>query len=384
MISLLSGVGGSSSLSPEILATVSADRICRSIKISREKKQLLPSQPRLTLMTIEALSIHEPSVKSLIFLGTGTSSQVPVIGCLTNASSRCKVCPSALHPETRKNRRRNTSALITLSNEKNILIDCGKSFFDAALEIWPRARLRKIDALLLTHNHADALNGLDDLRGWTLGGFIQDSIPIYCSQRTYDSVSETFPYMIDSQKATGGGDIPAFQWHVIDEDAEFYVESCSMTVQALRVEHGRYFDEARTPFICLGFRIADVSYISDASAIPESTKRKIEGSRILVLDALKHGKHASHYSIPEALEFINSLERPALRTYLLDFTHDVDHYTLEADLKSQNLDIAPAYDGLQVNLSDSIRETDLLAEVAWVAVSEVNGTVHDGKVKSMV
>lgn len=196
---------------------------------------------------LAAVSLDTPLVDSLIFLGTGTSSQVPAVGCLTDPDSRCSVCPSALHRETQKNRRRNTSAILTLSNGKNVMIDCGKSFFEMALQIWPRARLRKIDALLLTHAHADAMLGLDDLRGWTLGRFIQDSIQIYCSQTTYDAVKAMFPYMIDSDKATGGGDIPAFDWHVIDEDKEFWVESCGISVQALKVEHGRYFDEARTP-----------------------------------------------------------------------------------------------------------------------------------------
>lgn len=335
---------------------------------------------------LDQLKVDDVQVESLIFLGTGTSSQVPVLGCLTDAKSKCRICPSALHTATRKNRRRNTSAVFTLSNGKTILIDCGKSFFDAALEVWPRAKLRKIDALLLTHNHADALNGLDDLRGFTLGGFIQKNIPIYCSRKTYDSVVETFPYMVDSNKATGGGDIPAFEWHVIDEDKPFYVESCQVTVEALRVEHGRYFDEARTPFICLGFRIADVSYVSDASAIPETTKAKIEGSRILVLDALKYGSHASHFSIPEALSFVKGLEKPAERTYLLDFTHDVDHYKLEKELQSEELWIAPAYDGLQLRLSDDVTETDLFKEVPWMAVSEREGKdeAGSGKVKSMV
>lgn len=195
--------------------------------------------------------------------------------------------------------------------------------------------------------------------------------------------------MIDSNKATGGGDIPAFDWHIIDEDKSFYVENCSVTVQALRVEHGRYFDEARTPFICLGFRIADVCYIADASSIPETTKQKVEGCRILILDALKQSPHASHYSIPEALAFLNGLATPPEKTYLLDFTHDVDHYALEKKLAtSEKLNVTPAYDGLQFRLlENSISETDLLAEVQWRAVSEQDQTTPEqgeGQVKSMV
>lgn len=334
--------------------------------------------------------MHEPHIDSLIFLGTGTSAQVPAIGCLTDPHSPCLVCPSALHAETRKNRRRNTSAIFSLSNGKNVMIDCGKSFFEMALQIWPRAKLRKIDALLLTHAHADAMLGLDDLRGWTLYSFIQPSIPIYCTKTTFEAVKEMFPYMIDSGRATGGGDIPDTDWHIIDDEEEFYVESCGITIDPLKVEHGKYFDEARSPFICLGFKLGNVSYVSDASAIPASTKRKIEGSRVLILDALKQEPHSSHFSIPESLDFVNTSERPAKRTYLIDFTHEIDHYELETRLKeTEKLRIAPAYDGLQLLFSkDDIREVDLLGVVPWLAVSEQlyknSSDEHTSRVKNMI
>lgn len=272
-----------------------------------------------------------------------------------------------------------------------MLIDCGKSFFDAALAIWPRARLRKIDALLLTHAHADAINGLDDLRGWTLGGFIQQTIEIYCSKATFEAVRDTYPYMVDTAKATGGGDVPAFKWNIIPAlHSEFYVPSCQVAVTTLPVEHGRYFDEQRTPFVCLGFRVGGVCYVSDTSRIPARTRGNIQGCDVLVLDALKWGSHPSHFGIDEALEFVNGLERPPSKTYLVDFTHEVDHYSFEDKLKrEQELDIAPAYDGLQVLFGgDGRTEIDLLAEREWVAVCEAdkggpeaNGTA---KVKTMV
>lgn len=337
----------------------------------------------------------DPTVSSLIFLGTGTSSQVPAIGCLTDPTSACKVCPSALRPETSKNRRRNTSAFVTLSNGKTLLIDCGKSFFDAALQIWPRARLRQINALLLTHAHADAMLGMDDLRGWTLGGFIQPTIDVYLTQATYDSVAQTFPYCVDSKKATGGGDIPAFNWHIIEEDSRFYVESCNVHVQTLPVEHGMHFQGTPRPFICLGFQIGNVSYISDASHIPPKTRKQLQtgnggsASSIMVLDALKHGTHSSHMGVAETLEFVNSLEKPADRTYLLDFTHGVDHYEFEASLKrTQKLDIAPAYDGLQLLFKDGkpgFDEVDLLGSTDWIAVSEQDKpSTTNGHVPTMV
>ena len=330
----------------------------------------------------------EPTVSTFTFLGTGTSSQVPAIGCLTDPRSRCKICPSALHASTQKNRRRNTSAFVELSNQKTILIDCGKSFFDTALQIWPRAGFRQIDALLLTHAHADAILGLDDLRGWTLGGFIQKSISVYLTQKTFDAVAQMFPYMVDSAKATGGGDIPAFCWNIIDEDSRFWIESCGVGVQTLKVEHGNYFDEAMTPFICLGFQIGrpenqdkgGVSYISDASRIPEATRRRLEGSQLLVLDALRRGRHASHMSIGETVEFIRNLDEGADRIYLVDFTHEIDHYAFERELSdTMNGDVRPAYDGMMVKFDEGLTEVDLLGDKAWIAVSERDAGPTKGK-----
>lgn len=252
------------------------------------------------------------------------------------------------------------------------MIDCGKSFFEMAVQIWPRAKLRNIDALLLTHAHADAMLGLDDLRGWTFYSFIQPSIPIYCTATTYEAVKEMFPYLVDSEKATGGGDIPDIEWNIISDEEPFWVESCGITIDPLRVEHGRYFDVDRTPFICLGFKLDNISYVSDASAVPSRTKRKIEGSRVLILDALKEGPHSSHFSIPESLTFVNTCNNPPERTYLLDFTHDVDHYELEERLRrTEKLYITPAYDGQQlIFVENEIQEVDLLTEVPLRAVSE--------------
>jgi Beta-lactamase superfamily domain len=107
--------------------------------------------------------------------------------------------------------------------------------------------------------------------------------------------------MVDSKKATGGGDIPSFVWHSFDPSEPFQIPSCGeIEVIPLPVEHGMYFsDEPATPYMCMGFRIGNVSYISDANRISDETKRKIEGSRILILDALREVPHASHFSFDE-------------------------------------------------------------------------------------
>lgn len=119
-------------------------------------------------------------LEEVIFLGTGTSSQVPAIHCITDKNSDCVTCTDAMKPGS-KNRRFCTSAIVRGSKQgcqgcpgtsSTILIDCGKSFYESALRYFPVYGLRNIDALLLTHAHADAMLGLDDLRSWTMNACI--------------------------------------------------------------------------------------------------------------------------------------------------------------------------------------------------------------------
>jgi len=107
--------------------------------------------------------------------------------------------------------------------------------------------------------------------------------------------------MVDAKKATGGGDIPSFLWHPFSTSEPFTIPSCGgIQVIPLPVEHGMYFsDGPAKPYMCMGFRIGDMSYISDANSVPDETKQKIEGSRILILDALRETPHASHFSFQE-------------------------------------------------------------------------------------
>ncbi|OLL25755.1 putative hydrolase [Neolecta irregularis DAH-3] len=233
----------------------------------------------------------------------------------------------------------------------NILIDAGKTFYESALLVFPKYGLRQIDALLLSHNHCDAANGLDDLRGWTLGGFVQEYIDVYCDQATFHSVRTMFPFLVDISKATGGGDLTdqGFKWHVIDPIEPFQIEAGGIQVQALQVEHGFY--SSGLPYYCLGFRIGEFSYISDTSAVPERTKTLLHGTKVLVLDALRDKPHPSHFSINQALGFVKSLHPPPLQTYLTGFSHDVNHYELEKRLvKDTSINITPCFDGQKVEL----------------------------------
>jgi ribonuclease BN (tRNA processing enzyme) len=163
----------------------------------------------------------------LIILGSGTSGCVPNISCLID--SNCKVCLSCSSPNS-KNRRRNTSALlrITKDNEtKTILIDCGKTFYSSCIDYFPQFGITTIDGVLLTHGHADAVFGIDDLRGWTLKRSgqpgLQDTIKVYCDSPTFDVVKRSFPYTVDKREATGSGEVPSIQYNIIDPNKIFTV-----------------------------------------------------------------------------------------------------------------------------------------------------------------
>ncbi|POY72085.1 hypothetical protein BMF94_4892 [Rhodotorula taiwanensis] len=301
-----------------------------------------------------------------LLLGTGTSGALPSVACLTSAERGCHCCRSTLEGSTdplgRKNVRRNTSAVLRIrdsatqaAEEKTILIDCGKTFYSGAVEWWPKKNLRQIDALILTHAHADAILGLDDLRGWTLRGAIQRSIPIYLTQATFEEVSKAFPYLTNAGKVTGGGDVPALTWHIFDEDKPF--EVAGIEVVPLPVHHGKFFTTSPTPFYCLGFLFdRQLAYLSDVSYIPEviydriasyvsipaaaavqpaapngttvangnaNGKQELPRLKALIVDCLRVEPFASHFGIGQAVETARKLG--AERNYLVGFGHRTSH-----------------------------------------------------------
>ncbi|KAF9974831.1 hypothetical protein BGZ73_001691 [Actinomortierella ambigua] len=289
---------------------------------------------------------------NLVILGSGTSSSIPSIPCLTDPAKKCKVCLSSMTPAGTKNLRRNTSCLIQYNHPdgrvRNIMIDCGKTYLEGARELFPKHNVQRVDALVLTHGHADAFFGLDDLRSWCLIDKNNPySIPVYLDTTTMDVLASTFPYMVDSSKATGGGDIPSFNYTIIDHNKDFEVEGLKFT--PLPVEHGRYFSK-NEPFWSLGFRFGDVSWISDCNSIPDTTTAKVAGSKILFVDGLREEPHPSHFSVKEAIEYGSSLTPKPEKVFIVGFCHRVDHY--EQEEKMQGLDqkdepqFRVAYDGM--------------------------------------
>ncbi|KAJ3194218.1 hypothetical protein HK101_003241 [Irineochytrium annulatum] len=306
-----------------------------------------------------------PELVEFIFLGTGTSSGIPNIGCLTNGNPTCRTCISAVQPRS-KNKRRNTSGLLRYRHSdgtiKNVLIDCGKFFFEGAVDWFVQYQLRRIDAVILTHGHADAMMGLDDLRQWTIRGEVQDHIPIYLAQETMDVVSRVYPYIVDSSKATGGGHVPALNFHVFDAQRQGEVVEPFMVdelrVVPFEVEHGKMNDGS--PYMCYGFRFNDFTYLSDVSKIPTRAADIMRDSRYLVIDALKDVWFTSHFGIPEAIT--TCLDIKPKRTFFLGFCHEVEHGELEErllnhkKLKAAGLRVEPAYDGLRGSQRASMQD----------------------------
>lgn len=137
---------------------------------------------------MRGMKLKSSWLESILFLGTGTSGQVPTIHCLTEVPMTCKTCSQAMEPGNR-NRRGCTSIAITgqkLGSKRTFIIDCGKTFYSQALSLFKEHGLRKIDGVILTHGHADAMLGLDDLRAWTMNSVIQDTMHVYLTQECMD------------------------------------------------------------------------------------------------------------------------------------------------------------------------------------------------------
>ena len=280
--------------------------------------------------------------KEIVFLGTGTSEGVPRVSCLTNGSN-CKVCNDAVKPNS-KNRRLNTSLLLKLKNsetQKNIIIDAGKFFYQSAIKLFPEHNVNSIDAVVLTHAHQDAAGGFDDLRDWTNN--TQSKIPIYLRKVDLDVVKKTFYYLVDTREITSGGTVAKLEFNLINDET---INILGQNFIPLNVNHGdNYFAN--------GYRIDNFTYISDCSYIPMDTMKKIKGSEIIVLDALRRGrKHKSHLTLEESIEIILDL-KPKVALFT-DACHDIDHNEanefLEIVSEKSNIKMQMAYDGLSLKI----------------------------------
>ena len=256
----------------------------------------------------------------LTFLGTGTSFGVPQIGC------GCEVCRSP-DPRDRRNR---VSALVETDGGTRLLIDTPP---ELRLQLIANG-IDRVDAVLYTHDHADHIHGIDDLRAITN----RRSAPLtmYGPADTLERLAQRFLYIFDdTMRVLPGTSKPQGVAQPLEPGVTVSIGDAAVT--PVVVPHGLV-----TVF---AYRIDDLAYVTDAKRIPAEAIDVLRGARVLVVNALFRTEHPSHLSLPEAIAVAR--EVGAERTYLTHLTHDNFHADLEAELPR---DIQPAFDGLTVRL----------------------------------
>lgn len=249
------------------------------------------------------------------FLGTGTSQGVPIIGC------SCPVCTST----DSRDKRLRTAALIE-SNGTVIALDAGPDFRQQML----LANVKKLDAILLTHEHRDHIAGLDDVRAFN---FLQKKpMDIWGEARVLEAIQNEFSYVFADYKYPGS---PEMNLHRIDGD-RFVVEG--IEIMPIRAYHYK--------MPVYGFRIGDLAYITDANSIPEAEMKKLRGVEVLVINALRKEKHISHFSLQEAIDLINTIKPRT--AYLTHMGHQMGLYQEVQNELPANIYLA--YDGLTLDV----------------------------------
>lgn len=251
----------------------------------------------------------------LTFLGTGTSCGVPVIGC------QCKVCQSA----DPKDKRTRSSALVETDNTR-ILIDCGPDFRQ---QILPQP-FRKIDGILITHSHYDHMGGMDDIRPYCQFG----AINVYADTIAKQSMLQMLPYCFAENRYPG---VPAIGLHEIFPHQPLQIGD--LEIMPIQVMHGK--------LPILGFRIGKLTYITDMKTIDDGELKYLEGTELLVVNALRFDKpHHSHQLMNDAIAFAQKVG--AKRTLIIHVCHDVGLHEEVNKRLPEGIDLA--YDGQEIYL----------------------------------
>jgi phosphoribosyl 1,2-cyclic phosphate phosphodiesterase len=254
----------------------------------------------------------------MVFLGTGTSIGVPVIGC---------GCPTCTSDNPRNNRLR--CALVLGLPGGNLLVDTPPDLRTQLL----REKIGLVHSTLFTHDHADHVFGLDDLRLFPY--YLGHPMPVYCEEQVENRIRTSFDYaFVDEARGYGGG-VPQIAFERIATEP---FDVLGQRVTPIRLAHGK--------FRVLGFRFGNVAYCTDTNGLPSESWPLLEGLDVLVLDALRLKPHPTHFSLAEAVEVAQRLKPK--RTLFTHMSHDLEHEATNASLPSG---MELAYDGLRIPLA---------------------------------
>lgn len=255
---------------------------------------------------------------NITFLGTGTSQGVPVIAC------QCDVCRS-IDP---RNHRLRSSIMVEFENQR-IVVDCGPDFRQQML----RERVESIDAILVTHAHKDHLGGLDDVRAFNY--ILKKPTPVFATAEVQAQIRSEYSYAFEGDRYPG---VPEIELHTFTNRPFFIGNTEIIPIKAIHYNDDQFV---------FGFRIRDLTYLTDVYRISDEEKEKIHGSKIVVVNALRKRKHYSHMNLDEAVALLTSLNPE--KGFLTHISHQMGLYAdVEAELPEN---IFLARDRLSVELS---------------------------------